>query len=310
MSDETKPPLGEEPPHAEPQSEVAPEPQVEAAAEPECPPPPPAEPSREELSAASDLAVERELRRLTRRGFITAGAAAVAGYGAWHWLKARPAVDGIQWPFRRVLEMNEKAAMAFFSRKRLNPTFDARDITAARINGHVGLTPQVDAANWRLRIEGIDGGSSAELTLEDLHRFPLREMITELRCIEGWRMIVKWSGVRLADVMAKFPPTTRDGSRPDPARSPERLVRYVAMETPGRGYYVGLDMASALHPQTLLAWAVNDQPLDWHHGAPLRLAIPVKYGIKNIKRLATIRYTDIRPPDFWGERGYDWYAGH
>jgi len=46
------------------------------------------------------------------------------------------------------------------------------------------------------------------------------------------------------------------------------------------------------------------------HGAPLRLAIPVKYGIKNIKRIGTIRWTNVRPADFWGERGYDWYAGH
>jgi DMSO/TMAO reductase YedYZ molybdopterin-dependent catalytic subunit len=84
----------------------------------------------------------------------------------------------------------------------------------------------------------------------------------------------------------------------------------VAMETPGRGYYVGLDIDSAMHPQTLLAWAINGQPLNWHHGAPLRLAIPVKYGIKSIKRIGLIRYTNERPDDFWAERGYDWYAGH
>jgi len=101
---------------------------------------------------------------------------------------------------------------------------------------------------------------------------------------------------RLADLMAKFPP-------PQP-------VRYVSLETPGRGYYVGLDLASAMHPQTLLAWALNGEPLTASHGAPLRLAIPIKYGVKNIKRIATIRWTNVRPPDFWAERGYDWYCGH
>jgi DMSO/TMAO reductase YedYZ molybdopterin-dependent catalytic subunit len=55
---------------------------------------------------------------------------------------------------------------------------------------------------------------------------------------------------------------------------------------------------------------MNGAPLPPLHGAPLRLAIPVKYGIKNIKRIGVIRLTDIRPADFWGERGYDWYAGH
>ena len=62
--------------------------------------------------------------------------------------------------------------------------------------------------------------------------------------------------------------------------------------------------------EELLAYELDGQPLSWQHGAPLRLAIPVKYGIKNIKRLALIRYTNIRPADFWAERGYDWYAGH
>jgi len=51
-------------------------------------------------------------------------------------------------------------------------------------------------------------------------------------------------------------------------------------------------------------------PLTWQHGAPLRLAIPIKYGVKNIKRIATIRYTNVRPADFWGQQGYDWYCGH
>jgi DMSO/TMAO reductase YedYZ molybdopterin-dependent catalytic subunit len=118
-----------------------------------------------------------------------------------------------------------------------------------------------------------------------------------------------WVGVRLADVIAKYPPPTRDGSRPDVVDHPEKLIRYVSIETPDRGYYIGLDMQSALHPQTLLAYAMNAAPLTWQHGAPLRLAIPVKYGIKNIKRIGTIRYTDVKPADYWAERGYDWYAG-
>ena len=112
--------------------------------------------------------------------------------------------------------------------------------------------------------------------------------------------------------MAKYPPATQSGNDPDVHKRPEDLVRYVAMETPDGGYYVGLDMASALHPQTLLCYEMNGKPLDEldeDHGAPLRLAIPVKYGIKNIKRIGTIRYTDDRPKDYWAEQGYDWYAG-
>ena len=74
--------------------------------------------------------------------------------------------------------------------------------------------------------------------------------------------------------------------------------------------YVGLDMASALHPQTLLCYEINGEPLSLEHGAPLRLVTPVKYGLKSIKRIGTMTFTDERPPDFWAERGYDYYLGH
>ena len=87
------------------------------------------------------------------------------------------------------------------------------------------------------------------------------------------------------------------------------LFRYVQLQTPNREYYVGLDMPSALHPQTFLCYEMNGRPLTPEHGAPLRLVIPVKYGIKNIKRIGSITLTDDRPSDYWGERGYDWYAG-
>ena len=69
------------------------------------------------------------------------------------------------------------------------------------------------------------------------------------------------------------------------------------------------DTPSALHPQTLLAWALNDEPLTVEHGAPLRLVIPVKYGIKNLKRIGALRWTDEQPADYWAEQGYDWFAG-
>lgn len=245
--------------------------------------------------AANDAEVEAEVCRHSRRNFIVAGAAAAAGFGGWKWLRSRPAEGGVAWPLRRVLEANERISSAFFDPSRLSPTYDPSQVRRpARINGGIGLAPNVDAENWRLTIEGA--ASPVALTLDDLRAFPRRELTTELRCIEGWNMIVHWTGVRLADVMAKFPPP--------------RPVRYLSMETPGRGYYVGLDVASALHPQTLLAWAINGQPLPWQHGAPLRLAIPIKYGVKNIKRIATIRYTNVRPADFWGDQGYDWYCGH
>ena len=261
------------------------------------------EPTPEELEAARLAAIEAndrhvaaDLKRRSRRGFIGAGVAAAIGVGAWEWLRTRPRDADLPWPLRRMLETNESIAMAYFSRSRLSPTFPrSRVDNPPRINGGIGLVPNYDPEHWRLTIEGVDGAPHV-LTLDDIRAFPRRSMITELRCIEGWSIITQWSGARLSDVMAKFPPP--------------KLPRYVAIETPGRGYYVGLDIESALHPQTLLAYELNGAPLTWQHGAPLRLAIPVKYGIKNIKRIGTIRFTDVRPADYWAEQGYDWYAGH
>jgi DMSO/TMAO reductase YedYZ molybdopterin-dependent catalytic subunit len=238
----------------------------------------------------TDIDVQKELKRLTRRGFLTAAVAAGAGFAGWKWLRTRPRVEGAEWPLRRMLEANERLARAYFSPARLSPRFEREDVTRARINGRLGLQSPLDLDAWRLHVHG------AALTLDDLRQFPRRTMLTELRCIEGWSTIVQWSGVALADVMARF--------------GPPQLPRYLSLETPDRGYYVGLDIESALHPQTLLAFEMNGAPLPMLHGAPLRLAIPVKYGIKNIKRIGTIRYSDVRPADFWGERGYDWYAGH
>jgi DMSO/TMAO reductase YedYZ molybdopterin-dependent catalytic subunit len=237
---------------------------------------------------------KRELARLTRRGFLTMGVAAGAGVATWKWLRSRPRDAGLQWPFRRVLEANESLARGYFSTARLSPSFRRSDVTRARINGRLGLQSPLDLDAWRLRIEGA--AEPLLLTLDDIRALPQHEMITELRCIEGWSTIVQWKGARLADLMAKFPPLHRSD--------------FVSLETPDRKYYVGLERESAMHPQTLLAYEINGQPLPLLHGAPLRLAIPVKYGIKNIKRIGTIRYTNVRPADFWAERGYDWYAGH
>lgn len=148
------------------------------------------------------------------------------------------------------------------------------------------------------------------LTLADIQALPRVEMTTEFKCVEGWSTIVNWTGARLADFIARYQPQTRNNSQPDARNRPQDLVQYVSMVTPDGGYYVGLDMPSAMHLQTLLAYEMNGLPLNLAHGAPLRLVTPTKYGIKQIKRIGRIAFTDTRPADFWAERGYDWYAGH
>jgi DMSO/TMAO reductase YedYZ molybdopterin-dependent catalytic subunit len=195
--------------------------------------------------------------------------------------------------------LNEEIWRDLYRPTRLAPVFPKTQAVAeARENGDIGIESEVDPSEWRLLVEGTGDEALATdgLTLDAIKSLPRIEMVTELKCIEGWSQIVQWAGARFSDFVSQY--------------APGAMTEYVSMETPDGEYYVGLDRDSALHPQTLLAYEMNDAPLTTAHGAPLRLVIPLKYGIKNIKRIGTIRFTDRRPTDYWAERGYDWYAGH
>ena len=250
--------------------------------------------------------VRREARCLTRRSFTVGAGATVAGLAGWGWLQTRSKEGGIPWPFRRMLAFNEKLSRAYFREDRLSPTYSQDEAAEPRENGDIGLPDKVVEKDWRLKVAG--SGTEEVLTLNAIKYLPRYEMITELKCIEGWSTVVGWAGARLADFIAQSPQASRSGRRPEGKRTD--LFDYVSLTTPDNGYYVGLDLASALHPQTLLCYEMNGQPLTTGHGAPLRLVIPLKYGIKNIKCIGAIRFTDRRPEDYWAERGYDWYAGH
>jgi hypothetical protein len=242
----------------------------------------------------TDAEARSEMSRKSRRTFLLGSAAAVAGYGGWRWLRSRPEADGLASPFRRAHEFNERVSRAYFSDSRLVRTFPREMAGMPRVNGDIGMEEDFDPAAWLLRVEGVPG--ELNLTLDDIRALPHVEIVTELKCIEGWSNVVHWAGARFADFAARYASSVRDG--------------YVSLETPGGGYYVGLDMESALHPQTLLCYEMNGVPLTVEHGAPLRLYVPVKYGIKSLKRIGGIRFTNERPRDYWAERGYDWYSGH
>ncbi len=253
----------------------------------------------------------RRLRSLSRRGFALAGLAVLGGLGGWRWLNTQRDEDEIPWPLRRVLRFNERLARAAFSDARLSPSFARSAGRVPRVNGSLGINSVVDPSTWRLRVFGAGEVESPRFfSLDEIRSLPRVEMTTELRCIEGWSTVVHWAGARFADLVSLSGLATRGGVKAKAGQSAEDLCEYVALETPDREYYVGLDMASALHPQTLLCYEMAGAPLTPGHGAPLRLVTPVKYGIKSIKRIGTIRFTDDRPADYWAERGYDWYAGH
>src|SRR2546423_12516498 len=98
--------------------------------------------------------VDKQIERLSRRSFLVFGAGAIAAYGGWKWLNHASRIGDTPWPLRRALETNEKLAEAYFSEKRLSPTFPSSAITRARINGGIGLSANNDPAAWRLSIGG------------------------------------------------------------------------------------------------------------------------------------------------------------
>jgi DMSO/TMAO reductase YedYZ molybdopterin-dependent catalytic subunit len=246
---------------------------------------------------------------MTRRGFIVGGAAALAGLGGWSWLRTRRDEGGIPWPLRRVLDFNARLAQRYFKESRLAPTFPLDQAVEPRVNGGLGLEENLDPFRWTLQVETPGRNARREFTLNEIKALPRVDMVTELKCIEGWSNVVHWTGARFSDFLKEHGLGTRNRNA-NRAQTQHDLPEYVQLETPGGGYYVGLDMASALHPQSLLCYEMNGQPLTPAHGAPLRLVITVKYGIKSIKRIGRIRFMDQRPADYWAERGYDWYSGH
>ncbi len=241
---------------------------------------------------------ERELARRTRRSFGVLGASALAGLGGWLWLTAdRDDDQDIPGPFRRAFALNQSiASRALFSNRHHAPEFPASSAQTLRANGDIGITSPLNEASWHLEVaEYGKRGVSRTLSLGDVQQLPKVEHTTEFKCIEGWSTIVHWGGARLSDFTEHFFPDSGKAS-------------YVGMQTPDEEYYVGLDMQSALHPQTLLCYEMNGKPLTPDHGAPLRLVIPVKYGIKNIKRIGRILYGNTPPRDYWAEQGYDYYS--
>lgn len=250
---------------------------------------------------------KKQMSQRSRRNFLIGGAAALAGIFGWRWMPDETKQTLLTKTFR----FNERVSQLFYRPSRLSPEFPLDHVSPRRMNGAAGMDEGFEPANWRLRIGGLaNRADDLVLSLADIKALPRTEMTTELKCVEGWSIIVNWAGVRFSDFAAAYLPKTHDGSVPDVFNHPEKLVQYVLLATPNEQYYVGWDMPSILHPQTLLAYEMNGAPLLPEHGAPLRLASPTKYGIKQIKRIGRIEFTADRPKDYWAEQGYDWYSGH
>jgi DMSO/TMAO reductase YedYZ molybdopterin-dependent catalytic subunit len=248
------------------------------------------------------LSVDQKIRRRTFISFTAFIGFNAAAFGAWRLLRNAPdevpgITKGAQKPLRKALDESELALRKVFSHKHLVKTYPK---TAAakkvRENGDVGLGDDLDNSDWKLQVKK-QSGELINISLQELRSLPKTELIFDFKCVEGWEQVQHWAGLKFTDFMAHY------------KLDKESAMQYVGLETPDKEYYVGIDMESALHPQTILAYEMNDQPLTDMHGAPLRLIMPVKYGIKNLKRIGNITFSNQRPRDYWAEQGYDYYSG-
>jgi DMSO/TMAO reductase YedYZ molybdopterin-dependent catalytic subunit len=249
------------------------------------------------LTPEEQQAVQKAITRRTFLSFTTLGVGVLGGFLGWKWLNDQPEVDGALAPLRAMFENNTAInETLLYSNTNLAPVFP-RSAAAKepRTNGDVGIEKEIALDEWKLTVHDPQQSRHVDFTFDQIASMPKTELTFEFKCVEGWSEVQNWGGVRLADFLRQY----RFGTN----------YRYVGMATPDKEYYVGLDMASALHPQTLLAYESNGGEISLEQGYPLRLIIPVKYGIKNIKRIGSITLTNERPPDYWGEQGYDYYAG-
>src|SRR5258706_1592646 len=146
------------------------------------------------------------------------------------------------------------------------------------------------------------------LTMADVQNLSHVEMVTEFKCIEGWSEVVYWGGARLRDFLAAYPPRNGCRNQSDSKELSSGIPQYGGFETPDGQYYVGIEREVALHQPTLLAYELNGQSLPPDHCDPLLLVTPLKYGIKQLKQIGRMTYTDLQPNDYWHEQGYDYYA--
>jgi DMSO/TMAO reductase YedYZ molybdopterin-dependent catalytic subunit len=248
---------------------------------------------------------------LTRRTLVTGGA-----LGAGLLLSGCDKLA--QQPgFRRILFSGEKINMglqrALMDRNALAPEFSAEQMSPVfRTNGNSNPgTPDYNRhvaenfANWRLEVGGLVD-RPLRLSLPDIGAFPQRAQITRHDCVEGWSAIGKWQGPMLGNVL-----------KAAGVRTSARYIVFTCADLwSGAPYYESIDMVDAFHPQTILAWAMNDKRVSVGHGAPIRLRVERHLGYKNAKyvmridAVASLAGIGLGKGGYWEDHvNYDWYAG-
>lgn len=242
---------------------------------------------------------EKTLRTKTITAFLLFFLAMLAAFLLWKKLSKEPQDAGIGNTLRGGLLADERIFSSLFNKNTLVKTYPkSAAVKQVRVNGDYGLRDEtINTSTWRLKLVKSNG-DTLFISLNDIKKLPKQEVVFDFKCIEGWSQKTWWGGARFVDFIKAY------------HLEKEASLNYVGLVTPDKEYYVGIDEPSMLQPQTILCYEMNGVPLPLKQGYPLRLIIPVKYGIKHLKRIGTIFFSDQKPPDYWAERGYDYYSGH
>jgi DMSO/TMAO reductase YedYZ molybdopterin-dependent catalytic subunit len=203
--------------------------------------------------------------------------------------------DSVQSVLKLMSRWNDRAQAFLLRREALAPTFAESEVVHDfRYNA---FFPATDApkltGDYRLELSGLIENKRA-WSLEQLYALPQESQITRHVCVEGWSMIGKWSGAPLGDFLKRV--------------GADLSARYVGFEC-ADGYYGSIDMATALHPQTIMAFRFADETIPAKYGYPFKVRIPTKLGFKNPKWVTTMYVTNRMPGGFWEDRGYNWFSG-
>ena len=197
---------------------------------------------------------------------------------------------------RAVSAWNDGAQALIFRPNHLAPTYSENQVVIPpRFNAHYDVedVKPVSASTWKLELSGLIN-DKRPWDAESIYKLPEQEMIIKHICVEGWDYIGQWSGVNLREFFARIGADT--------------TAKYVGFHC-ADGYTESLDMASALHPQTMLATKYAKQPIGDPFGFPLRLRTSTKLGFKNAKWLTAIEVTNTFPDTYYRKEGFNWFAG-
>ena len=198
---------------------------------------------------------------------------------------------------KKGLGFSDWVSEKLFRRGHLAPTFEDAELTPFErfpINGYDVDDPVVIFENWTLTVSGAVQ-KPGEYRLAQIQGLPRVRQNTRHVCVEGWDVIGRFGGARLSDFLNMIGADTS--------------ARFLTVAC-ADDYYESLDMATALHPQTLLCYEMYDQPLTRKHGAPLRLNIPTKVGYKQAKYLTDLKVTNVlEKVGYWEDQGYSSFYG-